>query len=506
MARIEDRVYEGESSIVFRKTGERYGGLSNMAAGFPLVVNAIQIRTSEALYQACRFPHLPDVQRLVIDQASPMAAKMKAKPFRKQGRPDWDTVRVKVMRWSLRVKLAQNWERFGALLKATEDRPIVEESAKDDFWGAHPLKDGSLAGHNVLGRLLMELRNELASRPENSLRHVAPLHVPTFLLYGEPIGPVEARSGAASIVKLDKPVLVSEPPVDDPIEPLLPLLDEPAGESTFAAEEACDVVVSDAITDLEERFPLRDLLELEYFRKYRHGYYRRRNEGWQIPPRNYFHLLQCLGDIYEYRPDDAHSFAKSFKTVGKDSRNSEATFAEVIVYRYYVRLVYEGLIRSVRLERKECDVLLERLNGSTAFLEVFSIKPALKQPEPGEIVVNDIRTHTQNAMASVRQKLLRKIREQHQMVKARDNYAVIELNDASIAGSFAVLSSLSSGYKVTIDRTTMKAVDSGYDWANSVFEDEALRHLKAVIFFDLGDYESRRFINNPFFVTPSEDI
>ena len=38
--------------------------LSNMAGGFPLVVNDIRIRTSEALYQACRFPHMPDVQQL----------------------------------------------------------------------------------------------------------------------------------------------------------------------------------------------------------------------------------------------------------------------------------------------------------------------------------------------------------------------------------------------------------------------------------------------------------
>ena len=65
-----------------------------------------------------------------------------------------------------------------------------------------------------------------------------------------------------------------------------------------------------------------------------------------------------------------------------------------------------------------------------------------------------------------------------------------------------MLSSLSSGYKVTIDRTTMKTVNSGYDWANSVFEDEALRHLKAVIFFDLGNYASRKFLDNPLFVSP----
>ena len=123
-------------------------------------------------------------------------------------------------------------------------------------------------------------------------------------------------------------------------------------------------------------------------------------------------------------------------------------------------------------------------------------------PNRSEIGVNDITTHTQNAKASVRQKLLRKIRKQNQMTKARDNYAVIELNDVSITGSFAVPSSLSSGYKVTIDRTTMKTVNSGYDWTHSVFEDESLRHLKAVIFFDSGNYESRHFLDNPLFVPP----
>jgi type I restriction enzyme S subunit len=34
---------------------------------------------------------------------------MRSKPFRKDSRPDWDAVRVKIMRWSLRVKLTQNW-------------------------------------------------------------------------------------------------------------------------------------------------------------------------------------------------------------------------------------------------------------------------------------------------------------------------------------------------------------------------------------------------------------
>src|SRR5262245_29263016 len=87
------RTYDRGSSVVFLKTDEPFGGLSNMAGRFPLQVQGTRIYTSEALYQACRFPHLPDVQRLIIGQASPMTAKMKSKPHRKDSRPDWDRVR-----------------------------------------------------------------------------------------------------------------------------------------------------------------------------------------------------------------------------------------------------------------------------------------------------------------------------------------------------------------------------------------------------------------------------
>lgn len=106
-ALIDQDTYVRAKSVVFLKTKEKYGGLSNMRAGFPLRVNGIEIRTSEALYQVCRFPDHPEVQRLIIEQNSPMAAKNVSKPHRAEKcRPDWDEVMVEVMRWCLRVKLA----------------------------------------------------------------------------------------------------------------------------------------------------------------------------------------------------------------------------------------------------------------------------------------------------------------------------------------------------------------------------------------------------------------
>ena len=200
------RTYDPAVSAVFLKTKERFGGLSNMAAGYPLEVNDVPVRTSEALYQACRFPHMPELQRRIVGEPSPMTAKMRGKPFRDESRPDWQAVRVKVMRWCLRVKLAQNWDEFGRLLLETGGRPIVELSRRDDFWGAKAAEDGSLCGMNVLGRLLMELREQLKVDAMESLRSVCPLPIPDFRLLDEPIRTVaDCRGSDRCVVAVAQP-------------------------------------------------------------------------------------------------------------------------------------------------------------------------------------------------------------------------------------------------------------------------------------------------------------
>lgn len=186
MANSQIRIYDRNESIVFLKTKDSFGGLSNMAGGFPLRVNDVNILTAEALYQSCRFPHLPDVQRVIIGQKSPMTAKMKSKAYLPESRNDWTNVRVKIMRWSLRVKLIQNLDTFGKLLLETGDKPIVEESWKDTFWGAKPSNKNTLIGMNVLGRLLMELREHFKLQHQDLLQ-LSPLQIRNFSLVGSPI-------------------------------------------------------------------------------------------------------------------------------------------------------------------------------------------------------------------------------------------------------------------------------------------------------------------------------
>lgn len=193
--KYQERTYSADEACVFRKTKEAFGGLSNMASGFPLIVNGIRFFSSEALYQACRFPHLPDVQSKIISERSPMSAKMVGKPFRNDSRLDWEAVRIEIMTWCLRVKLAQNFISFGQLLESTHDKPIVEDSSKDPFWGAMRDKENpkQLTGVNALGRLLMKLRQDYNSPNRFSLLYVEPLSIPNFHLYGRPICEVDER-------------------------------------------------------------------------------------------------------------------------------------------------------------------------------------------------------------------------------------------------------------------------------------------------------------------------
>ncbi|HVQ97706.1 MAG TPA: NADAR family protein [Mycobacterium sp.] len=186
--------YRRPECVTFLKTAEQWGGFSNMAPGFPLSVNAIPIRTSEALYQACRFPHRPEVQREIIGETNPMVAKMKSRTHLRDSRPDFNSLRVPIMWWSLRVKLACNSGKFAPLLLATASQTIVEQSSRDRYWGAVPNEDvGILAGRNLLGRLLVLLRQTLEEYGGQALLMVPPLPIADFLLYGEPIRVLRPR-------------------------------------------------------------------------------------------------------------------------------------------------------------------------------------------------------------------------------------------------------------------------------------------------------------------------
>jgi len=183
---MQIRKYNKKDVATFRSTKEVFGGLSNMASGYTIFVNGVMILSSEALYQACRFPDYPEIQNEIIKQRSPMTAKMISRKHKDKTRPDWEDVKINIMRWALKVKLSQNWDLFSKVLLQTKNKPIVEYTRKDKIWGATDIGNGTLEGVNALGRLLMELR-EKHVKPNQYFQCVSPLDIPNFSLYGNEI-------------------------------------------------------------------------------------------------------------------------------------------------------------------------------------------------------------------------------------------------------------------------------------------------------------------------------
>lgn len=130
--------------------------LSNFSA-FTLQWQGHRFDTSEAAYHYEKFRDTaPETAEAIRTAPSAHEAFKLADAHRDQQRPDWDDVKLDIMRAILRAKVDQH-EYVRRKLLETGDRILVEDSWRDDFWGIG--EDGK--GQNWLGRLWMEVRDEL---------------------------------------------------------------------------------------------------------------------------------------------------------------------------------------------------------------------------------------------------------------------------------------------------------------------------------------------------------
>ena len=155
-----EAIYDPADAAVFRRVRDQWGEFSNMAGGYPIEIDGVTFRSSEALYQALRFPNSPELQAK-IGELNGMAAKRLAHNIRTpQDEALWRRgKRVDAMRVALAYKFEKNPKLIQSLLD-TGNKPIVEYSARDPFWGAKPVGD-KLVGQNVLGKLLERLRSNI---------------------------------------------------------------------------------------------------------------------------------------------------------------------------------------------------------------------------------------------------------------------------------------------------------------------------------------------------------
>ncbi len=116
--------------------------------------------TVEHYYQACK-TFDPVYAEKVRTAASADEAKRLGNDPACALRPGWDEYKVEVMRRALSAKFGRGTE-LRAMLLATGNAILAENSRKDYYWGIGA--DGS--GKNMLGKLLMELRESIITGRE----------------------------------------------------------------------------------------------------------------------------------------------------------------------------------------------------------------------------------------------------------------------------------------------------------------------------------------------------
>ena len=107
---------------------------------------------TEAAFQAAKCLDMKERERFF----SLSGGQAKRLGKRVELRPDWNDIRIDVMREVLRAKFGQNPELREKLI-ATGDAELIEGNKhRDVFWGVCNGK-----GNNQLGKLLMQVRKEI---------------------------------------------------------------------------------------------------------------------------------------------------------------------------------------------------------------------------------------------------------------------------------------------------------------------------------------------------------
>lgn len=138
----------------FYAVAHEHGEFSNFAL-FPIRVDGLSWPTSEHYFQAQKFKGTSD-EDAIRRANTPMEAARMGRQRHRPLRKEWESVKVQVMRAALQAKFTQHSE-LQALLVATHPSKLVEHTSHDAYWG----DGGDGQGQNWLGRLLMELREDL---------------------------------------------------------------------------------------------------------------------------------------------------------------------------------------------------------------------------------------------------------------------------------------------------------------------------------------------------------
>ncbi len=158
--------YPREQCATIHKVDGEWGVFCNFAST-PIEIDGVVFKSSEHLFQLMKFKE-PSVVANIMDGITNNGKKCyqikkTVKSYEKEyRRSDWGSMVIDAMKFCLVKKYEQSAE-FRSKLEASKGLFIVEDQTtmpkkNPDAWGVKP-DGGNFSGPNLLGRLLMELRD-----------------------------------------------------------------------------------------------------------------------------------------------------------------------------------------------------------------------------------------------------------------------------------------------------------------------------------------------------------
>ena len=143
-----------KETINFYSVQDQYGEFSNFAL-YLIKLKGKQWPTSEHYFQAQKFAGT-EHENKIRKAPSPMKAAELGRTRKVKIRRDWDKVKDNVMYDAVKAKFTQHKDLKNLLLE-TGAIQLVEHTENDNYWG----DGGDGKGKNMLGKILMRLRDEL---------------------------------------------------------------------------------------------------------------------------------------------------------------------------------------------------------------------------------------------------------------------------------------------------------------------------------------------------------
>jgi ribA/ribD-fused uncharacterized protein len=177
--------YPKSECVTIHKVDGEWGIFCNFAPT-PIIIDGVVFKSSEHLFQMMKFKDPAVVSNIMNGVTSKgkrcYEIKKTAKSYEKEfRRDDWGSMIVDAMKFCLQKKYEQ-CEEFRMMLKKSEGYYIVEDQSSfpkknADAWGVKLIGE-EYVGPNLLGRLLMELRENGSleySLPDDAFKFISVL-------------------------------------------------------------------------------------------------------------------------------------------------------------------------------------------------------------------------------------------------------------------------------------------------------------------------------------------